>query len=401
MFKIGELYTRAEIQEALSVPEERRGGDWATGYTNYDGQIYVFCNVGMAGRTGHDYPNRWEDGQLIWSAKNRSSIRQPLIQRLVSGATPVNIFWRSADRSPFTYAGVGQPLEVTDASPVMIRWGFGRDSIANQFAMLNADEIAEELVTLGFTLGESGVKTRRAVNGLIVCYIKIDSAAWRLVIDPCFEDRVSDLNAIPGVYRPTDRLLYHNSTMRSFPQHFHKGESPIPYGIDFDFSSRMSLQQFVAALGTLPKATRAPQDADSRTESEAIRAARLGQQKFRGDLLDRWNGRCAVTGLGMPELLRASHIKPWCDCEPMERLDPDNGLLLAIHIDGLFDRGFISFDDNGKIVLSPKLNQQILDCLGISAEARLAGMNENIRKYLKHHRALYRDKLLTLLHDHQ
>jgi hypothetical protein len=54
MFQVGEKYTRAEVQDALNVPEDRRGGDWDTGYTSYDGQIYVFCNVGTAGRTGHD-----------------------------------------------------------------------------------------------------------------------------------------------------------------------------------------------------------------------------------------------------------------------------------------------------------------------------------------------------------
>jgi putative restriction endonuclease len=79
-------------------------------------------------------------------------------------------------------------------------------------------------------------------------------------------------------------------------------------------------------------------DVDPKTESEAMRAVRLGQQNFRRDLLSFWDGKCALTGLNFPELLRASHIKPWRDCDPRERLDPDNGLLLAVHIDGLFDQ---------------------------------------------------------------
>jgi putative restriction endonuclease len=64
MFEVGVQYTRAEVQEELSVPESRRGGDWDTGYTSYNGALYIFCNIGSAGRTGHDYPNRWDGEQL-------------------------------------------------------------------------------------------------------------------------------------------------------------------------------------------------------------------------------------------------------------------------------------------------------------------------------------------------
>jgi predicted restriction endonuclease len=93
-------------------------------------------------------------------------------------------------------------------------------------------------------------------------------------------------------------------------------------------------------------------DADPKTETEAMRAVRLGQQRFRQDLLNIWDGKCALTQLNIPELLRASHIKPWCDCTSQERLDPSNGLLLAVHIDGLFDRGLIPFDGSGQKLFS-------------------------------------------------
>src|SRR5258708_1415436 len=70
-FEVGAQYTRAQIQQSLDVPEDRRGGDWATGYTRFADELFVFCNVGSAGRTGHDYPNRWDGEQLVWSAKSR------------------------------------------------------------------------------------------------------------------------------------------------------------------------------------------------------------------------------------------------------------------------------------------------------------------------------------------
>ena len=73
-FNVGAQYTRAQIQELLGVPEDRRGGDWATGYTRYENELFVFCNVDSAGRTGHDYPNQWDGEQLVWSAQNRSNV---------------------------------------------------------------------------------------------------------------------------------------------------------------------------------------------------------------------------------------------------------------------------------------------------------------------------------------
>lgn len=61
---------------------------------------------------------------------------------------------------------------------------------------------------------------------------------------------------------------------------------------------------------------------------------RAGQDLFRQGLLDFWEGRCAVTGLAVPELLQSSHIKPWADCDTdSERLDIWNGFLLAPHLD--------------------------------------------------------------------
>ncbi|MDP3521846.1 MAG: HNH endonuclease [Hydrogenophaga sp.] len=82
------------------------------------------------------------------------------------------------------------------------------------------------------------------------------------------------------------------------------------------------------------------------TQREAFIQARIGQGRFRADVTRLW-GRgevCALTGIALPELLIASHIKPWRDSSNEERLDPANGLLLATHADKLFDRHLLSFD---------------------------------------------------------
>lgn len=124
-FEIAELYTRDQIAEKIGLPpERRRGGNWSTGYDTWQDEHFIFCNVGIAGRTGHDYPNEWLDKSLIWSGKTSSRQEQPLIRRMISGAEPVHVFWRGRDRSPFTYAGTATADEVRGGSPVQVVWTF-------------------------------------------------------------------------------------------------------------------------------------------------------------------------------------------------------------------------------------------------------------------------------------
>jgi hypothetical protein len=246
---------------------------------------------------------------------------------------------------------------------------------------------------LGFNLAAAGVKTRRATRRSITLYIKFDSNRSVLVVDPSYEEGVTTLLQIPGVQRANRNLFYHNSTMRAFPKRIWSGQDPIPYGIDFGFTSKQALRSFVAMLEDVPVAESVDSadqmHVDPRTETEAKRAVRLGQQNFRRDLLDFWGARCALTGLAIPELLRASHIKPWCEANSSERLDPNNGLLLAVHIDGLFDRGFISFDEDGAILISDKLDDESLKCFGLTPELRVSNLNSQHHKYLSHHRLLH------------
>ena len=83
------------------------------------------------------------------------------------------------------------------------------------------------------------------------------------------------------------------------------------------------------------------------TQKDQIILARRGQGVFRNNV-QKLERRCRVTNVDRPEHLRASHCKPWRDCESgEERLDGENGLLLTPSIDHLFDRGFISFEDDG------------------------------------------------------
>lgn len=120
------------------------------------------------------------------------------------------------------------------------------------------------------------------------------------------------------------------------------------------------------------------------TEVERVAKQRVGQDIFRASLEDYWSGRCPITGISDRALLRASHTKPWADCETdEERLDVYNGFLLAAHIDAAFDAALMTIDADGTILLSPKLSDKATALLKLGVDRiRLA---EGHRPYLAHH----------------
>jgi hypothetical protein len=112
------------------------------------------------------------------------------------------------------------------------------------------------------------------------------------------------------------------------------------------------------------------------TEAERMVIQRIGQDVFREALMDYWGGRCPMTGITEPALLRASHIVPWTDCTDAQRLDVHNGLLLSALWDAAFDRGLISFADDGSVLASPRLSETARRALGVSSAPRLVGLRD-------------------------
>lgn len=126
------------------------------------------------------------------------------------------------------------------------------------------------------------------------------------------------------------------------------------------------------------------------TEKQALVLARRGQGLFRALVQER-ETRCRVTGVDRPEHLRASHCKPWRDCESSkERLDADNGLMLTPSIDHLFDRGFISFENGGQLLVSPVAHRESLQRMGVPTNARtdVGPFRPGQQRYLEYHRDL-------------
>ena len=120
-------------------------------------------------------------------------------------------------------------------------------------------------------------------------------------------------------------------------------------------------------------------------EREQLVLARRGQGVFRHnvELIEK---SCRVTGLQDVQHLKASHIKPWRSSNDDEKIDGNNGLLLSPHVDHLFDRGWILFDDDGVLVPSPKLDLLVLQSWRIEPDRLSRPFLPRQREYLEYHR---------------
>lgn len=124
------------------------------------------------------------------------------------------------------------------------------------------------------------------------------------------------------------------------------------------------------------------------TEKQALIKARRGQGLFR-QRVSRLERFCRVTRVDRPEHLIASHIKPWRESDNHERLFEGNGLLLTPTIDHLFDRGFISFENNGELLISPVAHEESLNRMGIVTNrvVNVGAFAEPQKEFLEFHRS--------------
>ena len=126
----------------------------------------------------------------------------------------------------------------------------------------------------------------------------------------------------------------------------------------------------------------------SKTEKITLIKARIGQGKFRKDLLHR-ERICRVTGVQKSEHLIASHIKPWRCSENHEKIDPENGFMLTPSIDHLFDKGFISFEDSGELIVSDNADRETMEKIGVinrKDKVRIPTISLDKKYYLNWHR---------------
>jgi hypothetical protein len=122
------------------------------------------------------------------------------------------------------------------------------------------------------------------------------------------------------------------------------------------------------------------------TERKGLITSRVGQGAYRKSVIHRWEYKCAVTGFNKLDILIASHIVPWADANDHERLDVDNGLLLSPTYDALFDRNLISFENNGKIILSGRVDFNAYKKIGVTGKEKINNLSLHNHKYLDRHR---------------
>lgn len=123
------------------------------------------------------------------------------------------------------------------------------------------------------------------------------------------------------------------------------------------------------------------------TMRQAVVLSRRGQGLFKQRVM-QIERACRVTGVKREEHLRASHCKPWRDATNEERLDGENGLLLTPNVDHLFDCGFIGFEDNGEVLISPVAHAESLARMGLvpGHPPNVGRFSEGQRHYLEFHR---------------
>jgi hypothetical protein len=221
-------------------------------------------------------------------------------------------------------------------------------------------------VPLGEVGGWSGFRSTTAQGGIWLAaagphgpwYLALDHAGVEAELGPAAVDVAG-----PGIVRYAFTSLgqFYSVLMRHYQLAVSLPDAP--------------LQEFIARTRGLPDST----------EAEKLVVQRVGQDIFRDRLLAYWQGCCPLTGVTERALLRASHIKPWKDCDSdAERLDVHNGLLLSSLWDAAFDGGLVSFDDAGEPLFSPHLGEPARSLLRWD---RPLPLNDKHREKLRWHRA--------------
>ena len=141
-FEVGRKYPKSQIREAVGLEPTSKGGPLNTGIAEYAGDFLIFTNVGTAGRTGHDYDNRWEGPLLRWSHRNSSKIHWKSVQKLLTSER-IHVFWRADNKAVYTYAGYAQAVSVFETSPVGVLWAF-TDKPANVDFSQSPGEVAAD-----------------------------------------------------------------------------------------------------------------------------------------------------------------------------------------------------------------------------------------------------------------
>lgn len=125
------------------------------------------------------------------------------------------------------------------------------------------------------------------------------------------------------------------------------------------------------------------------TERRGLVTTRVGQGYYRNQVLNKWERKCALTGVDDERILIASHILPWSESIKEQKLDPENSLLLSPNADALFDKHLISFDIDGNMLVKDSV-ASILENLGLNNAMKIK-VTEGMKEYLEIHNKKFRE----------
>lgn len=153
MYKINKIYTRKDTGEILGI--STKGGNWATGYTTFNDELYIFATIEGAGRTGQNYHNKFLENDILeWHGKMNSHVNQPLIKRIIN----IYIFIRDNDKPQFIYIGLGRCRKYFDESPVRIYFDYEKRNL--ELLEMESIEKIEDLEKISITEKENIIKSR-------------------------------------------------------------------------------------------------------------------------------------------------------------------------------------------------------------------------------------------------
>ncbi|WP_299149815.1 HNH endonuclease signature motif containing protein [uncultured Dokdonia sp.] len=162
-------------------------------------------------------------------------------------------------------------------------------------------------------------------------------------------------------------------------------------GYLYEISNSLANKLFSIATVNIETITKFEEDQEKYTipdvtSRKGLVTSRVGQGEYRRKILKRWNNQCAITKSNLTEVLIASHIIPWRESNNEERLDVDNGILLSPIYDALFDKYYISFKNNGEIILSNVYPKEDYIKLGIMGTEKILNLSVGNKNYLERHR---------------
>lgn len=307
------------------------------------------------------------------------------LPELAEHAGGLHVDWPTENRRSWARKAEGISLPVSKVQPVA------------PSRPLAGEALIAALAHQGFDIRRTTKRLTQLRRGDLIVYVKRETQAHPMVVHPHFLGIADDMRAIGGVDVAEPVRTYIDSNLREFPVYLadhRRSASRHGFAIGVNANRLVALIDLLEGQMRIPTAEGevrviAPKD-DPLTERERLQAARIGQGDFRNALLIYWKGTCPVAGVDHAGVLRASHIKAWTASTNAERLDPFNGLLLCAHIDALFDRHLITFEDDGRIRISKAISTDNCERLGLNPDFKISGLDQRHAPYLAQHRRLFR-----------